>query len=268
MVSSKRRQGKIADLFLPWESGQGNQKSIHAYHTREHDYQSSYMRFNSFLCFITFAVVPLRFSSSEVQKNAEKLPTPCNVDPVEYIRSHGYHAELHEVVTSDGYILAVHRVRSHNHLHKKKLQPLLLIHGMDVSSMGWLIASPHGGSIRIEEINYDTGETTVREEYTQNIGFALADRGYDVWLLNNRGNVYSTRHVTLNPFRGNSGHHFKSWGDFNCLPPLDGKFWDFDFADLALKDIPAAINYILNETKAGKLFLNLDLHTSYARAFR
>lgn len=56
--------------------------------------------------------------------------------------------------------------------------------------------------------------------------FTLANKGFDVWLGNNRGNKHSRNHVSLNP---NSK-----------------QFWDYSFHEMGLKDIPAEVDYILN----------------------
>ena len=62
----------------------------------------------------------------------------------------------------------------------------------------------------------------------------MADRGYDVWLGNARGNTYSRRHVNL---------------DVD-----DKEFWDFTWDHLGYFDIPACIDYVLKATKQAKLF--------------
>lgn len=44
--------------------------------------------------------------------------------------------------------------------------------------------------------------------------FVFADAGFDVWLGNNRGNLYGQNHTSLTP--------------------KDKEFWDFDFEDMGL----------------------------------
>lgn len=56
--------------------------------------------------------------------------------------------------------------------------------------------------------------------------FVAARAGYDVWLGNSRGNTYSCEHVSLNPWRN------------------EKKFWDFDWAEMGMYDIPASLDYI------------------------
>lgn len=55
----------------------------------------------------------------------------------------------------------------------------------------------------------------------------LADAGYDVWLINNRGNGDSMTAVH---------------------PPATDDFWNFGHDEIGLYDTPAAIDYILDET--------------------
>ena len=58
----------------------------------------------------------------------------------------------------------------------------------------------------------------------------MVDHGFDVWLGNTRGNTYSRSHTNLDP-------------------NTDEDFWNFDWDDAAQNDLPAVIDYILEETK-------------------
>lgn len=69
-------------------------------------------------------------------------------------------------------------------------------------------------------------------------GFLLSDRGFDVWLGNSRGNIYSTNHKTLNPF-GSSDEK--------------KKFWSFSWHEMGVYDLPAFIDYILTATGEQRL---------------
>nr|CAH7747960.1 unnamed protein product [Callosobruchus chinensis] len=66
-------------------------------------------------------------------------------------------------------------------------------------------------------------------------GYMLADEGYDVWLGNARGNMYSRNHTTLDP-------------DKNMT------FWDFSWHEIGLVDLPAMIDYILEQTGTDGLY--------------
>lgn len=66
-------------------------------------------------------------------------------------------------------------------------------------------------------------------EKDKSLPFVLAEKGFDVWLGNNRGNKYSKKSI----------HHASS----------SNKFWDFSIDDFAFYDIPDSINYILETTK-------------------
>lgn len=69
------------------------------------------------------------------------------------------------------------------------------------------------------------------------IAFQLSRAGYDVWLGNNRGNHFSQAHTTLDPKKE--------------------AFWEFDFEEMGLYDVPATVDFILKETegknKIGKI---------------
>lgn len=66
-------------------------------------------------------------------------------------------------------------------------------------------------------------------------GYILADKGYDVWLGNSRGNTYSRNHTTLNPDN-------------------DTIFWQFSFHEMGFYDLPKTIDYILEKTGQKSLY--------------
>ena len=89
---------------------------------------------------------------------------------------YGYYSEEHTVVTEDGYMLTIFRMNSKRCLKKMRRPPVILMHGLLLSSDAWLDAGPDAG-----------------------MAFLLADACYDLWVGNQRGNYYARRHVRLNP---------------------------------------------------------------------
>lgn len=89
------------------------------------------------------------------------------------INKYGYSVEVHKLVTKDNYILSTYRIPRGKNSSKINQNPILLAHGMLGSSGAFLLL----------------GENS--------IPFLLADRGYDVWLMNARGTVHSRKHKYL-----------------------------------------------------------------------
>ncbi|XP_060807222.1 lipase 1-like [Amyelois transitella] len=66
------------------------------------------------------------------------------------------------------------------------------------------------------------------------LAYLLADTCEDLWVANCRGNYYSRAHIFLNPNK-------------------DPKFWEFDVQEIGYYDVPAVIDYVLDETNADKV---------------
>jgi lysosomal acid lipase/cholesteryl ester hydrolase len=132
----------------------------------------------------------------------------------------GYYAEEHVVQTSDGYLLGLHRLawkvgeetQRVNAGHDSVKKPVVYLHhGLLMNSEVWVCLT----------------------EKERSIAFTLVDRGYDVWLGNNRGNKYSKKAIKASP---NSN-----------------AFWDFSMDEFAFYDIPDSVNYILSTTRQQSL---------------
>lgn len=155
----------------------------------------------------------------------------------EIITSRGFICEGHKVITEDGYILTLHRIVHPDDVFKIKCNTLhvdprhkvgkpvvLLQHGMMSNSRVWIISANDG------YIELDFNKNNSKEKTDSCLAFALAKRGYDVFLGNFRGSSYSLGHTTLD--------HKK-----------DKKFWDCSMMEIINYDLPATIDYILDITE-------------------
>lgn len=138
----------------------------------------------------------------------------CNTSVFKEMFSDKYVIEEHQKATDDGYNLLIFRVNLSDSEkaklsdeYKKNLGKIVLLqHGLFDSADSWFYA----------------GENL-------SVGFYMINKGYDVWVGNNRGNKYS--HSSTDP----------------NVKPKD--FFDYCFDDMAKYDIPAFYNYILDYTK-------------------
>lgn len=126
----------------------------------------------------------------------------------EYVKYYGYPIERHEVITPDGYILCVFRLQSkENKEIKTNLSVVYLQHGL-----------------------LDSSDTFILNEESKAPAFMLANRGYDVWLGNFRGNKHSRSHISLDP---DSPHDEEA-----------RQFWNFSFHEMGVIDIPSIFAHI------------------------
>lgn len=119
------------------------------------------------------------------------------------VTKYGHTAEQYEVVTEDGYLLTVFHIPGNR-------SSILLAHGLVADADPFVIRG-HGS-----------------------LGIALADEGYDVWLLNNRGTKFSRSHTELDPDN-------------------EKKFWDFSLHEMGYYDLAATIDFVLYQTGEEKI---------------
>ncbi|KKA30968.1 hypothetical protein TD95_001330 [Thielaviopsis punctulata] len=136
-------------------------------------------------------------------------------DFIDLCRLHGYEAEEHIVQTKDGYLLGLHRLA-----WKKGQEGQRVNDGPD--SLHKRVVYLHHGLLMNSEV------WVCQTEARRSLPFRLVERGFDVWLGNNRGNKYSKKAVNR--------------------APTDPDFWNFSIDEFAFHDIPDSIAYVLQST--------------------
>lgn len=127
----------------------------------------------------------------------------------------GYEAEEHIVQTGDGYLLGLHRLA-----YRKGEEGLRINQG--AGSVSKKVVYLHHGLLMCSEV------WVALTDEQRCLPFQLVEKGYDVWLGNNRGNKYAKKSV--------------HWS------PASHEFWDFSIDQFAFHDIPDSIQYILEVT--------------------
>ena len=114
--------------------------------------------------------------------------------------------DSYDLETKDNYLVTLFRVKKYIKGTKepsKDGKPILLIHGLLDSADDWALSD-------------------------DSLVPVLVEKGYDVWLLNSRGNKYSCGHTKIEPE----------------MP----KFWDYSFEDMAREDFPTTLDFIYQKT--------------------
>lgn len=100
---------------------------------------------------------------------------------------------------------------------------------------------------------YQTSLPFILNDQNTSLAYILIEKGFDVWLGNNRGNIFRWA-LFLNPYHTHplsqiiiipSRQHVQ-------LDPTDVKFWNWGLDELSL-DVKAVIEYITHHTGVSQL---------------
>ncbi|XP_010211957.1 PREDICTED: lipase member M-like [Tinamus guttatus] len=151
------------------------------------------------------------------------------MDVGDIVRYHGYPYEEHEVMTDDGYYLIMQRI-PHG---KGNLTSAATSHVAESQGSSMFCPTPKPAVLLQHGLVLE-GSNWVTNLPNSSLGFILADAGYDVWIGNSRGNSWSRKHK-----------------DFAFYQE---EYSAYSFHEMAMYDLPATINYILQKTGQEQLY--------------
>nr|XP_023019894.1 gastric triacylglycerol lipase-like [Leptinotarsa decemlineata] len=137
-------------------------------------------------------------------------PGKYNLNSTEIISNWGYTAEEYNIYTKDGYQISV--IRAYKNITRRT--PIVMGHGILVNALSWVYRK------------------------NKSLAFHLGERGYDVWMINFRGTIYSTDHKF---FRNN-----------------ERKYWSFSFHEMGVYDIASTLDLVVAKTKKKSIYLGFS----------
>ncbi|KAI5012837.1 hypothetical protein ZWY2020_025103 [Hordeum vulgare] len=165
-------------------------------------------------CLFGLLVVMCVGASAARPAPEESLGAAANGTCRSRVEPFGYGCEEHTVTTQDGYILSLQRITSGRGGESATSGggnvPVLLQHGLMMDGMTWLMNSPN-----------------------ESLSYILADNGYDVWIANTRGTVYSLGHTSLSS--------------------SDPAYWNWSWDELASNDLSAMLQYVYDQSAQQKV---------------
>ncbi|KAJ4459270.1 putative Lysosomal acid lipase/cholesteryl ester hydrolase [Paratrimastix pyriformis] len=157
------------------------------------------------LAFPTLFTVLVFFSMMGMYVKAQDADCKRNI--TQMIEARGFRTEIHQVLTDDGFILTMFRIPPRS----PGAPVAFLQHGVMDCAVTWIM---QGG-------------------VDESLAYILASEGYDVWMGNNRGNIYSMSHTTLDP-----AHE---------------PFWRWSVDEMAQYDLPAMFTHVMRTTGASRI---------------
>lgn len=182
---------------------------------------------------------------NERAQNNEKMWF-CFLEQPELIEKYGYNGEVHLLTTDDGYVLELHRISGGPKSPPRPGKKVVYLqHGLVFSSASFVLSGPDHAISKWHSEMTDEWVPVRKTKFNRfwlnfsfSQGYKLADEGYDVWMGNSRGSLYSMNH-TIHESLG-------------CSKNRKG-FWAFSLDEIGYYDLPASIDYVLNHTGESKV---------------
>lgn len=133
-----------------------------------------------------------------------------------------YRLEEYAVFVPDRYVIILHRLCFAGNDDGSVRPPVLLNHGAMMTSEAWLVSSL-------------VPSPKHTSDHPNTLPHTLLHAGYDVWLMNRRGNKYSCKNTR--------------WTS------RSREFWAFSLDEPICRDLPAVIDFVLDETRHEQLSL-------------
>lgn len=146
----------------------------------------------------------------------------------------GFDVEEHFVETEDGYILTIYKLVISSEVTDSILKEIVKKKQLNVLNK----RKPFEGIVNTS--NYicffqhgllDSSDGWICNLKNKCLPYIMANKGFEVWVGNSRGNKYSKAHKVLNPLDDKDKE----------------KFFDYSFDEMAKYDIIACLTYILNQ---------------------